>query len=938
MKKRFAFGILAALMACSCQEEELKNVSTLEPSRFTASIEDNYGGATKTSLDGNGNVLWTKGDQVSVFDGNTVNAQYQVTDDSDGKTSASLSKVASSEYTAGTTISNNVAYYPYASGISVAKSESGYVLSGIVLPATQTYAESSFANGAFPMAAITGSTEDKNLGFKNILGGLKLQLKGPAKVASISVRGNANEVLCGAATVAVSTSAVPAITMANVESQKVTLDCGEGVQLNAETATAFIIALPPMTMESGFTVMVKDTDGKQMEITTSRSQTITRSSLLKMPAEEYVGTEVPYQNTHDYVDLGLRKSLLDSRITPGSKYDTKILFAACNLGAESPEDYGYYFRWGELNGWKVTAESGDGTRNILSAVQYDKNGDALSTAWSSETFSSSYALSSITDVVDYKGKTDLQSSGITYGDAAAYNWGGPWSTPDKTLLEKVLPVSFSSNPARTIRNTNGSITLTYSFAEQNGVAGMLVENKDLGSSIFLPMSGFCEEGEFRGGGSIGNLTCSTPYSLYGSVYYVALNSFGIGIGNSSYEAKYTAKPVRPIAELTLADEIPEPMSLPVIGNVSIDDADYTTASVSSSLTSDGNAITERGFYYGTSETSLTKYKVSGYDMGSFSKELSGLSAGTTYYIKAYATNEVGTVESDVVSFTTKSLTGTLNGYKWVDIGIRKSHYDTSIEAGSEEDRRIVFACQNIGASQPTNTGYFFRGREKYGWKYSGTVSTSASLDSSNLVQIDNEGNTIGKFSARTPGLFTRSDYDYEQGYVEDFYISYLTGDAVSYYYGDGWQAVPALLSKILVVSSQTYLNTSMPDEETIENTSLSGVVLEYTRSASKGLTIKNKDLGTSVFFPCSGYLKSDYYQVSDRATLWLENGSYHNSYQDPLEREGAWGYYTSKSGYDYDENDNPTKYEYSWGVFDGAYNGEDVYTAHPIRAIAELPL
>ncbi len=109
MKKRFAFGILAALMACSCHEEEL-NVSILEPSRFTASIEDSYGGATKTSLDKDGNVLWAKGDQVSVFAGNTVNAQYQVTDESDGKTSASLTKVTSSEFTAGTEISNNVAY------------------------------------------------------------------------------------------------------------------------------------------------------------------------------------------------------------------------------------------------------------------------------------------------------------------------------------------------------------------------------------------------------------------------------------------------------------------------------------------------------------------------------------------------------------------------------------------------------------------------------------------------------------------------------------------------------------------------------------------------------------------------------------------------------------------------------------------------------------
>jgi hypothetical protein len=291
MKKVFILGFMAALVFCGCQEE--LEINGLALKTFTASIEDSYsGGDTKTSLDGYGNVLWTKGDQVSVFDGSTVNVQYQVTDDSDGKTSASLNKVTSSGYTAGTEIGNNVAYYPYSSETELAKNGTEYVISGVTLPATQAYAQASFANGAFPMAAITGSIEDNNLGFKNVLGGLKLQLKGTAKIASISISGNADEILCGSANVFVSTTAVPEISLTDASAKTVTLNCGtEGVQLNADTVTPFIIALPPMTMESGFAVTVKDTDGKQMEIKTAKSQTITRSSLLKMPAVEYVGEE-----------------------------------------------------------------------------------------------------------------------------------------------------------------------------------------------------------------------------------------------------------------------------------------------------------------------------------------------------------------------------------------------------------------------------------------------------------------------------------------------------------------------------------------------------------------------------------------------------------------------------------------------------------------------
>ena len=293
MKRLFALSILASIVLSGCQvdEPEINNVSELKT--FTAVIDDNYDGAqTKTSLDEHGNVLWKTGDQVSVFDGSTVNVQYQVTDDSDGKTSASLNKVASSGYAAGTEISNNVAYYPYSSEVGIAKNGTGYTISGIALPATQTYAQASFANGAFPMAAITGSTEDNNLGFKNVLGGLKLQLKGTAKITSISISGNADENLCGSANVTVSIASVPEISLTDASAKTVTLNCGtEGVQLNAESATPFIIALPPVTMASGFTVTVKDTDGKQMEIKTTKSQTITRSSLLRMPAVEYAGTE-----------------------------------------------------------------------------------------------------------------------------------------------------------------------------------------------------------------------------------------------------------------------------------------------------------------------------------------------------------------------------------------------------------------------------------------------------------------------------------------------------------------------------------------------------------------------------------------------------------------------------------------------------------------------
>ena len=295
MKKVFVYGLWAVLAVTGCQnEQELFNQednNEQEPAKvFTAIVDEDFGKSTKTSLDGSGNVLWKIGDQVSIFAASTANEQYQVSDASDGKTSATLNKIPSGVFVAGTEINNNVAFYPYASTAELAKNGDDYVISEIELPATQTYVAGSFGNGAFPMAAVTSSTEDMNLRFKNVLGGLKLQLKGTATITSISVTGNNNEILCGDAVVTTTYGGVPTISLSDASAKTVTLDCGAGVTLDSETATPFIIALPPMTMTGGFTVVVTDSESKQMEIKTTRSQTITRSNLLKMPAVNYVGT------------------------------------------------------------------------------------------------------------------------------------------------------------------------------------------------------------------------------------------------------------------------------------------------------------------------------------------------------------------------------------------------------------------------------------------------------------------------------------------------------------------------------------------------------------------------------------------------------------------------------------------------------------------------
>ena len=294
MKSRLFICLSAIIALTSCQEElmpQQKPVADRVPSEFHGTIEEMD--ATKTYLDDFNNVRWAIGDQITIFAGNTLAERYQVTDDSHGKTSADFDYIRSSSFAGGSDITNNIAFYPYSGDIDCAYGDSNspvesYVLTGVVLPSVQEYAADSFGPGAAPMVAVTESANEYGLKFRNICGGLKLQVLGNDRIASVRLTGNGGEVLCGPAEIkAFVDYSVPSITMTGDDTE-VTLDCGEGVQLNMDEATSFIISLPPMEFAEGFTVELTDVDGGKMTVTASVANTITRSSLLRMPAITYV--------------------------------------------------------------------------------------------------------------------------------------------------------------------------------------------------------------------------------------------------------------------------------------------------------------------------------------------------------------------------------------------------------------------------------------------------------------------------------------------------------------------------------------------------------------------------------------------------------------------------------------------------------------------------
>ena len=168
------------------------------------------------------------------------------------------------------------------------------------------------------------------------------------------------------------------------------------------------------------------------------------------------------------------------------------------------------------------------------------------------------------------------------------------------------------------------------------------------------------------GSGLGNFSVTLDNLSAGTTYYVcayATNEAGTSYGEiKSFTTKSYSKPI---------------ITTNVVTNIS-----YSSATTGGNITSDGGStITNRGICYSThSNPSISDHIVSaGSGLGNFSVTLDNLSAGTTYYVCAYATNEAGTSYGEIKSFTTLFESpyvdlGLPSGTKWMDKN-QSGYYD-----------------------------------------------------------------------------------------------------------------------------------------------------------------------------------------------------------------------------------------------------------------------
>jgi hypothetical protein len=164
-------------------------------------------------------------------------------------------------------------------------------------------------------------------------------------------------------------------------------------------------------------------------------------------------------------------------------------------------------------------------------------------------------------------------------------------------------------------------------------------------------------------------------------------------------------------------------------------SNITTTSMSSggTVTSDGGApVTARGICWSTSGSpsiDLTTKTNDGSGLGSFTSSLNGLSPNTTYYIRAYATNEAGTAYGTQVSATTLAASASLTTSQVADI--------TSF--GAVTGGNIT----NDGGANITSRGVCW--------------NTSAN-PTSDLATRTQDGSGSGAFTSTLTGLASRTTY------------------------------------------------------------------------------------------------------------------------------------------------------------------------------------
>ena len=234
----------------------------------------------------------------------------------------------------------------------------------------------------------------------------------------------------------------------------------------------------------------------------------------------------------------VRVSLIAVKPQPGPEpelggvqlWENGPYWAECNVGASKPEEYGYYFWWGDTVGYTREGGTYDSSYPRYTDVTWVTS---TGTRMSSSPFSSSTCptCNKSNSTLQSQGYIDSTGNLVAKYDAATAHLGAPWRMPTDADWS-----ALRSN-------------CTTTWTTKNGVYGRLVTGKGAyaSKSIFLPAAGRGNVSYLDSPGSDGNGTywSSTPGSAY-SNYACYLDFRWTYFGQGDGYPRYYGQSVRPL--------------------------------------------------------------------------------------------------------------------------------------------------------------------------------------------------------------------------------------------------------------------------------------------------------------------------------------------------------------------------------------------------------
>ena len=267
----YAIVMLLLFVGCQRTSDEELYTQAGRGAKFFASLNEND---TRTYINEDIKLRWHAEDQITLFVGSTLNKQYQF-DGETGDNAGYFSDISTPAFGAGNAVDRHYAVYPYDSTIKL--SEDGILTA--TFPAEQKYAKGTFGRGANMMVATTASTSDYDLMFRNVGSYLRVRLWGEDQnVKSITVTSRGEEAITGKVAITPLYNADPTCVLTGSE-KAVNLVCDNTVDVNnnEDYPTDFWIVLPPVTLNSGFSVIVTNELGNTQSFVVDKAFTFERN-------------------------------------------------------------------------------------------------------------------------------------------------------------------------------------------------------------------------------------------------------------------------------------------------------------------------------------------------------------------------------------------------------------------------------------------------------------------------------------------------------------------------------------------------------------------------------------------------------------------------------------------------------------------------------------